>query len=115
MPRWYYRYPDDPTEITQIKDERKIQNMSVAAGALTYYSPTRYSNVGHAQRDLALPSPPTHRVGPVPEPVMPTFRVPLRIVGAANGQPGGGLEAATQDEVWLGGLWDFASGGKWEL
>lgn len=114
MPLWYYHYTNDTTEINQIQTERKIASAALAANPLTWYSPTRYDNTANAQQDLSLPTAPTHRVGPIPDPVMPTLHTPLQVVVPKNGQPGGGLEAATQDEVWLSGLWDFG-GSRWDF
>lgn len=115
MPLWYYRYIDDAKEVQQIKDERKIESTVLRANPETWYSPTRYDNTGHAEQDLCLLKTPTHRVGPIPDPIMPSFHIPLRVAMPKNGQTGGGLEAATRDPVWLSGLWNFAGNGSWEL
>jgi hypothetical protein len=40
MPGWYYHYIDDPAEVTQIKDDRRIQSMQPSANPLTWYTPT---------------------------------------------------------------------------
>ena len=46
--------------------------------------------------------------------IMPSFHIPLRVVQPAFGQPGGGVEAATQNPVWLLGLLEMA-GNTWIL
>ncbi|MGH8072346.1 MAG: hypothetical protein ACRERE_45355 [Candidatus Entotheonellia bacterium] len=115
MPGWYYHYIDDPAEVTQIKDDRRIQSMQPSANPLTWYTPTRYDNPSQAQQDLSMSKSPTHRVGGIPDAAMPTFHVSLRLAPAAHGQPGGGVEAATRDIVWLCGLWNFAGSGSWDL
>ena len=115
MPLWYYHYIYESAEVMQIKDDRRIQSMQVSLNPETWYSPTRYDNPSQAQRELSILKSPTHRVGPIPDTAMPTFHKALRLAPADHGQPGGGLEAATRDPVWLCGLWNFAGSGSWEL
>lgn len=110
----YYRYLSDPTEVAQIIHERRIQSTNSAAGHATWYSPTRYDNPVDAQRELALPNAPSHRVGPVSDQQMPTFDIPARPVAPAFGYPGGEVEARTRFPIQIFGLWDFQKR-NWDL
>ena len=108
-----YRYFSHPTEISQVRDKRKVQTTNPNAQG-TWYTPTRYDDPMRAQQQLALRQPPTHRIGPIPADEMPDFDIGLRPVAPANGQPGGGVEARAKEPGWLSGLWDFTNQ-KWEL
>lgn len=108
MPIAFYRYLCDVTEVNQIKRERKIQTRNPAL--VTWYSPTRYEDPDQAKRELALFTRPTHRLGPMPGDAMPTFRIGLRPVAPANGEPGGGIEACTEEPVYLPGLFSWNRG-----
>jgi hypothetical protein len=114
MPTWYYRYISNPAELKQIIDERKVRSLNRQTNYLTWYTPTRYVDVHQAQQELAMPDTPTYRVGPIAETQLGTLHTPLRLSQPAHGCPGGGLEAATYEEVWLFGLWNFHPG-RWEL
>jgi hypothetical protein len=61
-----------------------------------------------------MPHTPTHRVGPIPDTHIGSMHVPPRLADPAHGSPGGGLEMATYDVIWLCGLWNFNPGG-WDL
>jgi hypothetical protein len=114
MPTWYYRYVSNPPEVKQILDERKIQSVNPATNSLTWYTTTRYREVDVAQQELAMPYTPTHRIGPIPNTYVVSLDVPLRLAAPAYGFPGGGIEMATSDVIWLCGLWNF-NPGRWEL
>ena len=83
MPTWYYRYVSNPPEVKQIADERKIQSLNPATNYLTWYTPTRYQDVDLAQKELALPYNPTHRLGPIPDMYIVNMDVPLRLTDPA--------------------------------
>ena len=108
MPTGFYRYISSPGEVTQIVDQRKVHSTNAYTRHATWYTPTRFDIPADAQRELALPSAPTHRVGPISAAEMPSFAIGLRVVAPAFGSPGGGVEAYTYDPVWLPGLWEFA-------
>jgi len=77
-----------------IRSESRIQSKS----GVTYYTTDFYEAAPEAQQKLALDFPPDSRVGPIPADEMPDFdAVPLKSVDPdpLNGQPGGGVEAAT--------------------
>jgi hypothetical protein len=114
MPIWYYRYVSNPAEVKQIVDERKIQSLNARSNYLTWYTPTRYGDVDQAQRELALPYPPTHRVGPFPDTYLGNPHIPVRLAAPFHGFPGGGLEMATYEVVWLVDLWNL-NPGTWDL
>lgn len=114
MPLWCYRCISDPSAVKQIRDERKVQSLNPRTNRQTWYTPTRYSHVSQAQQELALPQPPTHRVGPIADADLGSWAIPLRRCPPMFGQPGGGLEMATYEVVWLCGLWNF-NPGTWEL
>jgi len=61
-----------------------------------------------------MPYTPTHRIGPIPHMYVVSMDVPLRLAPPSYGSPGGGLEMATSDVIWLCGLWNF-NPGTWEL
>jgi hypothetical protein len=107
----YYRYISDISERNQLVTERKILSMNATTGYETWYTPMRYDNLSIAQRELALPAAvmPIYRVGPVPENLIPPLTVGPRRVSPAFGHPGGGIEIATTDPVWLFGLWSFTN------
>ena len=112
MPTWYYRYISYPAEVTQVQDERKVLSTNPTNGHLTWYAPERYHIPRDAERALALPSAPTHRMGALPDAMMPSFAIPHRVVNPRYGHPGGGIEVATRHPVWLSGLWDYS---RWLL
>jgi hypothetical protein len=114
MPTWYYRYVSNPAEVKQIIDERKIQSLNPHTNHLTWYTLARYVDLNQAQRELAMPYPPTHRVGPIDQSQLGSLHVPLRLCPPLHGFSGGGLEAATYDVIWLLGLWNFHPG-SWDL
>jgi hypothetical protein len=114
MPTWYYRYLSNPPEVKQLIDERKIQSLNATTNYLTWYTPTRYEDVNQAKQELSMPYIPTHRVGPIPDIHFGSEEVPLRLSSPFYGCPGGGLEMATRDVIWLSGLWNF-NPGSWEL
>ena len=107
----FYRYLSNPSEIDQLRNEKKIQSLIEGQPNPqgTWYTPTRYEYSADAEAELALPYTPTHRIGPVGADMMPDFDIPLRSVAPANQQPGGGVEARTKGVVWLLGLYDFGS------
>ena len=97
MPTAYYRYVSD-LERQFIGQKKVIMSRSGS----TWFTPDRYDTAAEAQQKLALPASPPWRIGPIPSDEMPDFdRVPLRPVGVANGQPGGGTECATSKPVYL--------------
>lgn len=113
MPVAFYRYLSNPMEVHQIQQRGKVN--TVNPGALgTWYTANRYHNPGTAKRELALSRTPTHQVGPIPSDEMPHFRIGLRPVAPANGEPGGGVEACTREPVWLLGLYNW-NGTDWAL
>ena len=114
MPTWYYRYVSDSSEVKQILDERKIQSLNLSTNHLTWYTPTRYPDVGQAQQALSMPVMPTHRVGPLADLFIGSMHIPPRLCPPDHGFPGGGLEMATYDVLWLSGLWSFNPSG-WDL
>jgi hypothetical protein len=61
-----------------------------------------------------MPYTPTHRVGPIPESHFGNPDVPLGLSPPAYGLPGGGLEMATREVMWLPGFWSF-NPGNWVL
>lgn len=93
----FYRYADG-LETGLIQQDQCIKpkpNSNVK-----YLSPDRYDTAADAQQFLALPYTPTHRIGPIPEDELPDT-VQLTLVGPANNQPGGGLEAFVTKEIYL--------------
>jgi hypothetical protein len=96
MPTSYYRYVDE-RERRFIEDNRFVMSKS----GFTFFTPDRYDTAAEAQKYLALPAPQPWRIGPIPADEMPDLEVPLRPVGVANGQPGGGTECATVKPVYL--------------
>lgn len=96
--RLFYRYlaPDEAFAVTTANF---VQTLNLSRQ--TWYSPDRYDRRSEALAFLALRRTPTHRVGPFPEDELPAWAIPLRRVAPAFGQPGGGLEAATGDPVYL--------------
>jgi hypothetical protein len=95
----FYRYTDD-TEAEEIK---KINRIEPAPNQICkWFSPDCYDTGSEAQRFLAIRYTPTYRVGPIPSDELADFdHTPLRVVAPAHGQPGGGLEAATTQTVYL--------------
>jgi hypothetical protein len=110
----YYRYLSDPSEVAQVIHERRIQSMNLVAGRATWYSAIRYDNPIDAQRTLALPHVPSHRVGPVAELQMPPLDIKPRPLAPAFGYPGGGVEVRTVFPVHIFGLLDFQKR-HWDL
>lgn len=110
----FYRFVSHHGEAAQLQAERKVLSTNPAAGHATWYTPTRYDDPVTASDQLALPSPPSHRIGPIPADEMPTFDIGLRTVAPAFGKPGGGIEARTRSPVWLPGLWNFGAR-RWDL
>lgn len=95
----FYRYVDD-FEAALIRQNRRIERGPNQS--LKWFTPDRYENGLDALRFLAMRYKPTYRVGPIPSDELPDFHYPpLRVVGSANNQPGGGLEAATTEIVYL--------------
>lgn len=95
----FYRYTDH-VEAALIHQYNKIElgpNQTCK-----WYTPDRYDTGADAQRFLAMHYTPTYRIGPIPSDELPDFdHSQLRVVGAANGQPGGGLEASTTKTMYL--------------
>jgi len=106
MVREYYRYTEDQQEIRQLSDDRKIES-TVSSTNQTWYSPNRYPDSSKAENKLALSITPDYRLGPVSQIKMPTFNKIVQRVPTRNGKPGGGVEIAVTDPVWLFGLWNF--------
>jgi hypothetical protein len=93
----YYRYIGE-REKEFIEKQDTVRSLS----RVTFFTPDRYDSNEVAQRRLALPRRPVWRIGPIPDSQMPSFdRLPLRVVGPANGHPGGGVECATSHPVHL--------------
>ena len=93
----YYRYIGE-----REKEFIEKQDMIRSNSKVMFFTPVRYENGEVAQRRLALPHRPVWRIGPIPESQMPSFdKLPLRVVGPANGHPGGGVECATSETVHL--------------
>jgi len=92
MPTWFYRYLSNPAEMKQLLDERRIQSVNPLTNYLPWYPPARYGNIDLAQRELAMPYTPTHRVGPIPDTHIGSMHVPPRLAWPAHGFPGGGLD-----------------------
>lgn len=96
--RQFYRYVG-AAEAYAVQTSRIV--MTLSGTGLTWYSPERYLIRSDAQRLLALPAVPSHRVGPYPEDELPPWTVPLRRVYPNFGQPGGGWEAATDTAAYV--------------
>jgi hypothetical protein len=114
----FYRYISYQPEIDQVVLERKIYSTNPQTQYATWYTPKRYDDAKTAQKELALRKSPTPRVGPLPASEMPDFKIGLRPVAAANGQPGGGVEACVRRPVWLFGFLEFGSNpapGNWKI
>jgi hypothetical protein len=95
----FYRYVDK-NEKDLITKEKRIQ--PGPGQSYKYFTPDRYDSGADAERWLALHYRPEYRIGPIPADEVPDFdHIPLRVVGPANGQPGGGLEAATTQPLYL--------------
>jgi len=95
----FYRYADE-TEAENI--ERTGMIAPRPGQACKWYTPNRFDSGADARRFLALPYTSTRRIGPIPESDIPPFdHAPLRVVGVAYRQPGGGLEAATTQPLYL--------------
>ena len=95
----FYRYVDQK-EAIMIEELRRIE--PTPGTGVKWYSVDRYESGADAQRHLALRHVPTHRVGPIPVSQMPDFDAhPFRVVSPAFGQPGGGVEAATTQTLYL--------------
>lgn len=105
----YYRYISDVQERNQLVDERKVQSTNVTTQYETWYSPERYDDPDVAQQRLALPRPPIYRIGPIPENMIHPLTIGPHRVDPKFGQPGGGIEIATREPVWLFGLWSFTN------
>jgi hypothetical protein len=105
----YYRYFSHPEELKQIVQERRVQGTNPLSGGATWYTTVRYDDPLVAQRELALNRPPTHRIGPVPDLMMPPFDIGPRSAAPLGGHPGGAPEVRTKAPVWLVGLWDFGA------
>jgi hypothetical protein len=99
-PRWpqYYRYLG-PAEAHAVQTSKII--ITLSGTGRTWYTPDRYLTRSDAKRYLALPTIPSHRVGPYPEDELPNWVVTLQRVQPAFGEPGGGWEAATDDPLYL--------------
>lgn len=102
----FYRYVSNPDEIKQMLEQRRIQSTN-PKGRITWYTTVRYDDPVVAQRELALSRAPTHRIGPIPADVMPSFDAGPRDVAPLGGKSGGGLEARTPSPVFVFGLWNF--------
>lgn len=95
----FYRYVRTVEKLA-IESEKCIKSASLTG--ITWFTPDRYDTQSEAQMYLALPARPDHRVGPIPADEMPAFdHARLRVVQPFGGQPGGGLECATTDELHL--------------
>lgn len=115
MPALFYRYLSSQDEVLQIINERRVQSRNSLTQYETWYTPKRYDNSDHARRELAMPLPPNHRIGPILEGYLPPLHIQLRVVGARHNCPGGGLEISTLEPVWLPGLWEFSPNKQWHL
>ena len=103
---FYYRYVGQ-SEADYIAQYCKIRSNS----GITWFTPIRYDNPAQAQQQLAMPSTPTHRVGPIPADELPDLdAAPLRPVGPKYGHPGGAVEGATSQETYVYGIIDLSSG-----
>lgn len=109
----YYRYLSDSAEVDRVVDERRIESTG-EENPSTWFSPTRYDDPVDARRELAIPNRPDHRIGPVPDVIMPTLEKGPRTVQPNFGQPGGGVEVCTTKPIWLFGLWDYGTD-NWRL
>jgi hypothetical protein len=94
----FYRYVG-AAEAYAVQTSRII--MALSGTARTWYTPDRYLTRSDAMQFLALPSVPSHRVGPYPEDELPPFVIPLRQVQPSFGQPGGGWEAAADEPAYV--------------
>jgi hypothetical protein len=95
----FYRYTDD-YEAAIIQEQARIDR--APHQTCKWYSPNRFESGVEAQRYLALGYTPTHRIGPVPQDEMPDFdHAALRLTGPNFGEPGGALEAATTQPLYL--------------
>jgi len=97
---FFYRYVGD-AEKQYIDQNKMIRSQS----GKTYFSPDLYETATDARQRLALPALPAWRVGPIPADEMPDFdAVALQAASPKYGQPGGGLECATNHTVYLLGF-----------
>ena len=108
-----YRYISYPDEIAQVITERKVLSTNPNTEHRTFYTTTRYNNPADAQRELSLPSLPTHRIGPIPIDDL-TNLTDFRTAIPQHGFAGMGVEVTTNSPVYLFGLWNF-SNDKWDL
>lgn len=65
---FFYRYIGQQ-EANDIDQHRVIRSRS----GTTWFTPNRYDNATQAQRELALPTSPAYRVGPIPADELPDF------------------------------------------
>lgn len=94
----WYRYVDD-YEANLIRPNNLIEP---GPRLCVWYTPDRHETGAEARKSLAMAYTPTHRVGPIPEDNLPILDHQLpRIVGPANREPGGGIEAATSWPLYL--------------
>jgi hypothetical protein len=112
MPTEYYRYISKQKEADQITDDRIVE--SVSKNPETWYSPNKYNNKNTAERELAMPKTPQHRIGPINDVKMPSFSAGPKKVQPNFSQPGGGVEVSVQSEINLFGLWDYDNN-EWEM
>ena len=96
----FFRYADD-NEATLIKFYNRIEPKPSAK--YKWYTPDFFETGTDAKHLLALDYTPTHRIGPIPESYFDFDHQPLKAVEPDddNGEPGGGLEAATTKVVHL--------------
>jgi hypothetical protein len=113
MPTEYYRYICYRPEVDQLVRERKVQTTNPTTGYATWYTSIRLDDPQAAQQALSLKSRPAHRIGPVPDSKLTFNAIPLRNAIPLYGQPGGGIEGATTDPVYLEGLLEFGVPPTW--
>jgi len=97
-----YRYIGK-REMVYIKNNNQIYSIS----GQTFLTPDLYSKPNDAQRYLALPYLPKHRVGPIFCVQVVFDAVSLRRVRPAFGQPGGGWEISTNQPIIYGKITTF--------
>lgn len=67
-----------------------------------WLTPNRYTSLAEAQQRLALPKPPSYRIGPVWSLDTVLDGIPLRACAPRFGQPGGGLEITSTRPIPFG-------------
>ena len=110
----FYRCVSHPGELEQFRGERIIRSSNPRGGGRTWFTNQRLRDAAEAEMVLALPNRPRYVVGPVPEDEMPFFDVCCaRVVDPAYGNPGGGVEFCTTQQVEVFGWYSFESN-AWE-